>query len=61
MQYQIRVAGKIFQGTDLKVLLRRAVEAKRAQLRDHLGPSPMIGTGDNEYASNRRSRLLQQS
>jgi hypothetical protein len=29
MRYQIRVAGKIFEGSDPRVLLKRAVEAKR--------------------------------
>jgi len=31
MQYQIRIAGKLFAGDDPKVLLKRAVEAKRAK------------------------------
>lgn len=29
MRYQIRVAGKIFQGDDPRTLLKRAVEARR--------------------------------
>ena len=30
MRYQVKVAGKIFEGPDFRVLLKRAVEAKRA-------------------------------
>lgn len=33
MRYQIRIAGKIFEGSDLKVLLRRAVEARKASFK----------------------------
>lgn len=29
MKYRIEVAGKIFEGSDIRLLLRRAVEAKR--------------------------------
>ena len=29
MHYQIKIAGKIFEGSDLRTLLKRAVEAKR--------------------------------
>ncbi len=29
MRYQIRVAGKVFEGDDTRRLLKRAVEAKR--------------------------------
>jgi hypothetical protein len=29
MRYQVRVAGKIFQGNDVQSLLKRAVEARR--------------------------------
>jgi hypothetical protein len=29
LKYQIRVAGKIFEGTNLRTLMKRAVEAKR--------------------------------
>ena len=36
MQYQIRVAGKIFKSSDLKTLLKRAVEAKRSEFKDRL-------------------------
>lgn len=35
MRYQIRVAGKIFEGNNLRNLLKRAVEAKRAELQPH--------------------------
>lgn len=31
MKYQVRVAGKVFEGNDARVLLKRAVEAKRAE------------------------------
>jgi hypothetical protein len=51
MQYQIRVAGKIFQGTDFKVLLRRAVEAKRSQLHERLSPVRLTRPGDNNCVS----------
>jgi len=47
MQYQIRVAGKIFQSTDLKVLLRRAVEAKRSQLHDRLSAVRLARSEDD--------------
>lgn len=40
MRYQIRIAGKIFEGSNLKMLLRRAVEARRASLK----PSTHIGS-----------------
>jgi hypothetical protein len=33
MRYQIRVAGKVFEGTDHRNLLKRAVEAKRQAVR----------------------------
>ena len=33
MRYQIRVAGKVFEGTDHRSLLKRAVEAKKEALR----------------------------
>ena len=33
MRYQIRVAGKVFEGDDPRSLLRRAVEAKRRSTR----------------------------
>ncbi len=34
MQYQIRVAGKVFEGTDHRNLLKRAVEAKKQAMRN---------------------------
>ena len=34
MRYQIRVAGKVFEGTDHRNLLKRAVEAKKQAMRD---------------------------
>lgn len=33
MRYQIRVAGKVFEGNDHRNLLKRAVEAKRQAVR----------------------------
>jgi hypothetical protein len=33
MRYQIRVAGKVFEGDDPRSLLKRAVEAKRRAAR----------------------------
>lgn len=33
MVYRVEVAGKIFEGSDFRLLLKRAVEAKRAELR----------------------------
>lgn len=33
MRYQIRVAGKVFEGDDPRNLLKRAVEAKRRAAR----------------------------
>lgn len=33
MTYQVRVAGKIFEGTDFRKLLKQAIEAKRAESR----------------------------
>jgi len=61
MQYQIRVAGKIFQGTDLKVLLRRAVEAKRSQLHDRLAPARLARSGDNNCISAQPAQFLSHS
>lgn len=34
MRYRIKVGGKIFEGEDPRVLLRRAVEAKREVKKD---------------------------
>lgn len=48
MRYQIRVAGKIFEGTDLKILLKRAVEARKATFK----PSSQVGSR-SRYRSSR--------
>ncbi len=61
MQYQIRVAGKIFQGTDLKVLLRRAVEAKRGQLHDRLSPARLARHGDENCISEQPAQFSSHS
>ncbi|UCF35674.1 MAG: hypothetical protein JSU96_12640 [Acidobacteriota bacterium] len=45
MQYQVRVAGKIFEGTDIRTLLKRAVEAKRKSLESRLPAERLIGAG----------------
>lgn len=48
MKYRVKVAGKIFEGTDFRILIRRAVEAKRvARLRDlgTNGPNVLLRTG----------------
>jgi hypothetical protein len=42
MRYKIQVAGKLFVGDNPKVLLRRAVEAKRAALKASGGPHTLI-------------------
>ena len=36
MSYQVKVAGKIFEGSDARALLRLAVAARRAQIREKL-------------------------
>lgn len=42
MRYQIKVAGKIFEGSDLRVLLKRAVDAKRASIRDETEKTELL-------------------
>jgi hypothetical protein len=44
MRYQIRVAGKVFEGDDPRSLLKRAVEAKRRAVR--LAPLHSLRTSD---------------
>ena len=61
MQYQIRVAGKIFQGADLKVLLRRAVEAKRSQLHVRLSPVRLARPGDDNCVSTQPAQFSSRS
>ncbi|MFH1964063.1 MAG: hypothetical protein ABIJ42_00835 [Acidobacteriota bacterium] len=34
MRYQVRVAGRIFEGSDVNTLLKCAVQARREKLRD---------------------------
>jgi len=42
MRYKIRVAGKIFEGTNLKILLKRAVEARKATFQPSSQVSPRL-------------------
>ena len=42
MRYTIRVAGKLFVGDNPKVLLKRAVEAKRAALKTSGQPQTLL-------------------
>lgn len=52
MKYQVRVAGRIFEGTDINVLLKCAVEARKSKISEagsnsgtkNMGPA-WIGTG----------------
>lgn len=61
MQYQIKVAGKVFQGTDFRVLLRRAVEAKRSQLHERLSPVRLTRSGDHDCVTARSGQFLASS
>jgi len=46
MRYKVRVAGKVFQGSDAKTLLRLAVEARKAagklQVTSSSAPSALL-------------------
>jgi hypothetical protein len=48
VRYRIRVAGKIFEGNDPKVLLKRAVEAKRSALGRKVKSGTMLRKAINE-------------
>jgi hypothetical protein len=42
MRYQVRVAGKVFEGSDVRILIKRAVQAKRARVEEHHHSSPAL-------------------
>ena len=47
MRYQVRVAGRIFEGNDVNTLLKCAVQARKEMLRDE-------GTGNTASTSSMR-------
>jgi len=42
MRYRVRVAGKVFESENTKVLLKRAVEAKRESLKPVIRPAHLV-------------------
>jgi len=63
MRYQVRVAGRIFEGSDVNALLKCAVQARREMRRNsagslndepavstHLGPRLVRGRGEMSAA-----------
>jgi len=70
MVYRVEVAGRIFQGTDPRVLIRLAVEVKKAvrrntsehrRMREERQPSSENSATYAQVSGNRALRLLHKS